>query len=771
MIQHRRVAAVALFLAGLTFIFFLPLLLHPGDLFWPASGLGSDVGYINWPLQTYYADSLRETGLFPLWDSRFMLGRPLAGDPHVLWWYPLNLVLLWLPTTLALNLFVVFHVFLAGAGMFALLRRGFGVSVSAALIGALAFMLMPKFMSQVMGGVLAFGLSWVPWVWLGMRLAAIERNAFAGALGGAALALLTPIHIQITYYAAVTTAAYFVWLIAVAAWRQRRAGQPWWPPTRRALVAGAAGLAVYLLLAAPIWLSLAELLPYTSRQGFTVEEAGYFQLPAPLLATLLAPSQFQFPEWMTYLGVAPLVLAVAAWVGPRRADTRFFVALVLFSAVYSLGAQTPLFELVFRLIPGAGFLRVPTRLWAFAGAAVAVMAGLGAQELFSPAVAAFAARHRAWLWRLTLVYVTILAAALAALSWIAGQFQIQIVFVLLTILCLAGVLWAYARGFLPRRGVLLGLCFAILFDLKPLAASFFTLEDPRHSFLASSPALDFIAAQPGLFRVYSTHRDLNYAAAAERGVETLDGALSFQIGHAVEMIKAATGCELKGFATGIPPCLTSEIAPEAYRTARPDPTLLGLLNVKYVVSSFALDQPGLRLMLDSGGLLVYENAAWLPRVFVVRRVETVPEPAAALARLRESNPAHVAYVLADAHEAGAFGDAGLQPPAEIIARGPGYYRLMASGPGLLVFSETWAPGWQARLDGAPVPVYRADYALLGLDLPAGEHIVELEYDPLGWRIGWPLMLAGAVALAAWTVGRLLRSIRRSRRPHRHTAPA
>jgi hypothetical protein len=255
-----KVGGVVVFFGGLTLVFFLPFLFHPQQLLWPASGLGSDVSYINWPLQTYYIDRLRTEGAFPLWDSRFMLGLPLAGDPHILWLYPLNFLLLWLPTVPALNLFLMFHVCLAGLGMFALLRRGFRTSNAAALLGGLAFMFMPKFMAQTMGGVLAFGLAWVPLVWLGVRLAAKERNHFAGALGGAALALLTPIHIQITYYAAATSVAYFVWLQVSDVVAQVQRGQhPELRKVWRALTAFGVFLASYALLAAPIWIPLLEI--------------------------------------------------------------------------------------------------------------------------------------------------------------------------------------------------------------------------------------------------------------------------------------------------------------------------------------------------------------------------------------------------------------------------------------------------------------------------------------------------------------------------------
>ena len=755
--HHRvaltRAAGVGLLFVGLAFIFFFPLLQKPQQLLWPASGLGSDVAYINWPVQTYYRDQLRATGAFPLWDSRFMLGRPLAGDPHVLWLYPLNALLLILPTVAALNVFMIAHVVVAGAGMFALLRRGFHTSGAAALIGALAFMFMPKFMAQSMGGVLAFGLAWVPLVWLGVRVAVKEGNVFAGAVGGAALALLTPTHIQITYYAAVTAACYAGWLLIAATRARRRQGQPWIP--YRAMGATAAFAISFALLAAPIWLSLVELLPYTSRQSFTVAEASFYQLPAALLATLFAPSQFQFPEWTMYLGVAPMMLALAATIGPRRRETIFFGVLVLFALVYALGNQTPLFGLVFRLVPGASFLRVPTRLWALAGAAAALLAGLGVDALGTPALRRWTDKHARALTLLTAAYVVALAAALCVVGLMARQWQGQIAVVGLVVVGMAGLARAFSRGQLSRPALLVGVCLAVGVDLMPLARTFFTLEDPATSFMRPSAALDFIAAQPGLFRTYATHRELGYAATAAAWLETMDGALSFQLAHAVAIIKAASGCELDGFATGVPPCLTSEIDPEAYRTAQPKGALLGLLNVKYVVSSFALTDPALRPVLTDGALTVYENDAWLPRAFVVSRVEAQPDEAAALTATRQGTPERVAYVAAAS--APWVGQAETPPrPAEIVERAAGYYRLQAEGEGWLVFSETWAPGWTARVNGETAPLYRTDGALLGLYVPPGPQSIELVYAPLGRRIGFPLLLLGLSILAVWGAGKIWR---------------
>lgn len=61
-------------------------------------------------------------------------------------------------------------------------------------------------------------------------------------------------------------------------------------------------------------------------------------------------------------------------------------------------------------------------------------------------------------------------------------------------------------------------------------------------------------------------------------------------------------------------------------------------------------------------------------------------------------------------------------------------RTHASQPSLLMNSDTWYPGWRARIDGKEVPIHRANYMFRGVFVPAGEHTVEFDYWPT--RFGW-----------------------------------
>lgn len=68
---------------------------------------------------------------------------------------------------------------------------------------------------------------------------------------------------------------------------------------------------------------------------------------------------------------------------------------------------------------------------------------------------------------------------------------------------------------------------------------------------------------------------------------------------------------------------------------------------------------------------------------------------------------------------------------------------------LFFLSDTFYPGWQATVDGVAAPIVRADYLFRGVLLEPGKHVVAMRYDPLSFKLGLVLSLAGAASLAAF----------------------
>jgi hypothetical protein len=727
------------------------------DLFLaPRSGLGTDIAYRHWPDLIGYARVLQEQGRIPLWDDAVALGRPLAGDPGVLWLYPFDLIFLIAPPTASFTLLAVVHVFLSGVFAMWFCRTALQTSRGAALVGGLAFMLSPKFMAHLAGGHvgLAYGLTWLPLAMLGTHLAVAHGQWRGSVMAGLALALQMPTHIQIPFYTAALMGAYFLYLWlpdAVEAIRARQRSK--WSPLLSRAGAFVLVVAVFMGLAAALLWPFLSLLPLSSRAAFTARDAAWYALPVPLLATILVPTDFQFPEWTMYVGIVPAAMALLSLVGPGRRKTVFFAGVAIFAALYSVGPATPVFSLV-RLLPGFSQLRVPPRIWFFGTFGVACLAALGTDAVGSLDLKDWLAQHQRVV-RLALMSLLTAGVAAVGVLMVLRQSPLRLVFALAIA---AGATWLVAgsvAGQLGRRMVIAGLIGLTILDLAP-AARLFTMRVSPESVAPSSPALEWLAAQPGLFRVYSPHGELPYAQAAGLNVQAAEGLLAFQMGHAVDLIKLATGCSLSGYATGIPPCLTAEIDPMAYLSARPDARLLGLLNVKYVLSSHTLDDPDLTLVADFGAQHIFQNRQALPRAFVVGTAQTMASEKDVLTALPQIEPGSVA-LLVEPLPLPLTDDAPLQE-ANIVNYRPGRLQISVkrSSPGLLVVSQTWAPGWRATDNGHAISVLRVDYALMGVYLSAGDHVIDLIYDPPEWEWGWRVSCASLIGLTIVLAASFLR---------------
>ena len=67
---------------------------------------------------------------------------------------------------------------------------------------------------------------------------------------------------------------------------------------------------------------------------------------------------------------------------------------------------------------------------------------------------------------------------------------------------------------------------------------------------------------------------------------------------------------------------------------------------------------------------------------------------------------------------------------------------------MLVIAQASYHCWRATLDGAPVPLYRANYAFQALEVPSGQHEVRIKYVDSAFEIGALICFA---AIITWLV--------------------
>ena len=75
------------------------------------------------------------------------------------------------------------------------------------------------------------------------------------------------------------------------------------------------------------------------------------------------------------------------------------------------------------------------------------------------------------------------------------------------------------------------------------------------------------------------------------------------------------------------------------------------------------------------------------------------------------------------------------------------YKTQNNAKGLAVFSEIYYPkGWIATIDGKEAPIFRVNYTLRGLEIPAGNHTVEFKFEPQVVQTGSTIVLVSGIGM-------------------------
>jgi hypothetical protein len=73
--------------------------------------------------------------------------------------------------------------------------------------------------------------------------------------------------------------------------------------------------------------------------------------------------------------------------------------------------------------------------------------------------------------------------------------------------------------------------------------------------------------------------------------------------------------------------------------------------------------------------------------------------------------------------------------AKIVTQRNNSVKVEAEGPGLLVLTDTYYPGWTATVDGQNADIYRVNGVVRGVFIPSGSHIIDFKYLPLSFVFG------------------------------------
>ncbi|TKJ29616.1 MAG: hypothetical protein CEE40_07695 [Chloroflexi bacterium B3_Chlor] len=352
--------------------------------------VGLDVFTYFYPYKAYAAEVIRQ-GSLPLWNPYLFMGVPFLANIQSATLYPLNLPFYWLAVPKMVSYSIVLHVFLGGAFTYLLGRRVLGFGAWGGFVAGTTFALGGFLAAQVEHINQLSVLVWLPLIlWL-FYLTYTSRGFLYPLLTGVVIGVqFLGGHAQSSYINLFVLGCYALYLSlgkrsegALSAMRSRDTG-------RR--VAGALGLfaGVVVLgggLAAFQLLPTYELSRLSIRgAGLSFRQAVSFSLRPGLLPRSLLPSleDSPFSEYIAYVGIVPLSLALLGiWRRGRRQQALFFIALSALGLFLALGVYNPLYYAFYRLLPGFNLFRAPAR-WVYLYAlGMAVLAGLGVEELAS----------------------------------------------------------------------------------------------------------------------------------------------------------------------------------------------------------------------------------------------------------------------------------------------------------------------------------------------------------------------------------------------------
>jgi hypothetical protein len=154
----------------------------------------------------------------------------------------------------------------------------------------------------------------------------------------------------------------------------------------------------------------------------------------------------------------------------------------------------------------------------------------------------------------------------------------------------------------------------------------------------------------------------------------------------------------------------------------------------------------------------------LPRAYVVGGLEILGNARGVVQALANVPFDPLELALADK---GAVGDPasaarGLKPgrvrhEVKAMTYGPNSLRidLWSEREGLLVVSDTWYPGWEARVNRQAARIMKVNGAFRGVRVPAGDSTVEMIFRPRSVRVG--MWVSGGVlgALVLWLLWELI----------------
>ncbi len=708
-----------------------------------------DYGAFGYPLAFYHREALWR-GEIPLWNPYNDCGLPFLAQWNTLTIYPLSLFYLLFPLPWSLGVFCLGHLFLAGMGMYFLAYRWTGNRLAAAVAGAVfAFNGLTWHALMWPNDIAALG--WMPWVVLTMERAWREGGrtmAAAGLVGALQMLAGAPEVILLTWVFVGS-----LWLMQFVTGELSR-----FRMLVRALVAGllVAGLAAAQLLPFLDLLAHSERDNTYSDTAWSMPVTGLGNYLVSLFHSRESAGQGVFVQhgqyWTSsyYMGVGVVALALlAAWPAKNR-RVWLLIALIVLSLMMALGDSGFLFPVLKRIAPQLGFMRFPIKFVVLATFALPLLVAHGlARWREMPGKDQLLERKRVCqLWLFLMVIISVIACLAAKYPQADDDFSVTLksairgaIFLTLILGCLV---WLDTGKAGDRRGI-----------LQTALIVLFWMDIFTHS-ANLSPTVHPWVYEPDQMRRYFTSHDSNWDSQIRPGGGRAmqSGAVFVKIYHgtvdnpeadfngrrmalAYDFNLLDHAPKLDGFYSLYLREMNNVIT-GLYASSNKAPQLddfLGIARINPPTNTVEwVSRDTYAPLVTAGQDLYFGDDDRVLRLlfdpaFDGRKMVCLPLDA-------------IPVVNATNHGAVTILSTNFTPERIDL-------QVDAAKPGMVVIAQAYYAPWHAYVDQQPTRIWRENFALQELYVPAGRHHVEIVYQDRKFQTGCWISLATLLGCAGF----------------------
>ncbi len=711
----------------------------------------------------------------PLWYPHVFGGIPVLGAPVGGPLAPLAQLRNFIPPQVVLALSFIIFFFLAGLGTY-LYLKAIGLSKYSAGLGAVIYQFAGNLATTPMAGHLgrAASVALFP-----LMLYFIHKGLRSKRLVYFILFALTTAfafyegHFQITYYGLLFILVYALYYLI----NKKEISRTSW---LRIIGYGLFAILLIFLIMAEVWLPVLGGLKTAARgvaRGY--EYAISWAMPPIEIINLFVPTYSGILQnyWGTnafklhseYFGLLPIIFAIfAITLYRKKSYVKFYLISAIVVTLIAWGGATPLFKILYYLIPGFKLTRAPSLIFYLASFSIIVLGAIGFEHTIINKELDKKALIKASGVVLALFFLLIIIGA-AVGSGQAGakinlyqknlpEFTRGIVFAIILIgLVLAMINWAMKRrvgySYLTLAIIILSLVSQLSVMVKFLPSG----PGPK-KYYAEDEAVRFLKRKPGIYRVFPFpepwYQHSSDLFLLYHNIQSAGGYIPNPIQRYQEFIGAGKSVMFRPY--------------NLFRY----PKLVDMLNCKYIIGPSLPDDLSrfdpktqnvmkeirryfsrFTLIHKGRASAVYENDSALPRAYLVQDYRVVkPDQALEFIKSPEFNP-YTTVVLEQDPKLPHPDTASHYIPGEILEYKPNRIscHIRISKPGFLVLVDNWHPDWKVFVDRKERKLYRANYTFRAVYLGPGEHRVVFEYRSKFFNIGRLLTILGLVLVVALSV--------------------